>query len=260
MKPARMVMNAVRDGMTFGPAIYLRGVLPRDRHGATSVRTRKGRFYTRPGDSDMDVLRQVFALREYDLRKFPQFQRINDDYLDCVAEGRTPVIVDAGANIGAASVWLSETFPKARIFAVEPDAENARLCRLNCAGRANIEVVEAAIGSQPGRVTLARPDGQSWSIRTERAETGETPIVTIPQLKDRAGPDARLFIVKIDIEGFERDLFSASTDWVSDPTVIFLELHDWLFPGKFSSANAQRAMLAQNREMLISGENLVFIR
>ncbi len=79
-------------------------------------------------------------------------------------------------------------------------------------------------------------------------------------MKERAGPNARLFIVKIDIEGFERDLFSEGTDWVSDPTVIFLELHDWLFPGKFSSANAQRAMLAQNREMLISGENLVFIR
>ncbi len=260
MKPARYVMNAVRDGMTFGPAIYFRSMLPRDRHGATSVRTRKGRFHTRPGDSDMDVLRQVFALREYDLRKFPQFRRVNDDYLDCIANGETPVIVDAGANIGAASVWLAEAFPKARIFAVEPDAENARLCRLNCEGRANIDVVEAAIGSQPGRVTLARPDGQSWSIQTERAETGETPIVTIPQLMERAGPQAKLFIVKIDIEGFERDLFSEGTEWVSQPTVIFLELHDWLFPGKFSSANAQRTMLAEKREMLISGENLVFIR
>jgi hypothetical protein len=43
--------------------------------------------------------------------------------------------------------------------------------------------------------------------------------------------DATPFIVKIDIEGFEDDLFSRNTDWVDLFPVLIIELHDWMLPG-----------------------------
>ena len=40
--------------------------------------------------------------------------------------------------------------------------------------------------------------------------------------------DADPFIVKVDIEGFEADLFSANTQWVGRTPIIITELHNWL--------------------------------
>jgi hypothetical protein len=72
--------------------------------------------------------------------------------------------------------------------------------------------------------------------------------------------NARLFIAKIDIEGFEDDLFSDNTRWVDDVEVIIIEPHDWLFPGTGTSRNFQRAISKRPFEVVISGENLVYIR
>lgn len=181
----RSLVRTARDIATFGPAVLLRRILPRGENGEVAISTFKGRLYLRPTDSDMEVLRQVFALNEYDLSKFPQMRRINEEYLDCLTSGETPIIIDAGANIGAASLWFSKMFPDAIIYAVEPDRDNARICRQNCQGHANIEIIEAGIGAEPGWVSLAKPDNASWGIQTERREDGEIPIITVPQICER---------------------------------------------------------------------------
>ena len=66
-------------------------------------------------------------------------------------------------------------------------------------------------------------------------------------------------IAKIDIEGFESDLFATHTDWIAKATALVIEPHDWMLPGKGSS-NAFRAAIGPEFEMLISGENLAFVR
>ncbi len=43
--------------------------------------------------------------------------------------------------------------------------------------------------------------------------------------------DGRLFIVKIDIEGFERDLFDRNIDWVDQAAAIIVEPHDRMLHG-----------------------------
>lgn len=217
-----------------------------------------GSLNIRPGTSDMNVVRQVFRQQEYDISTLPQNKKVDQRYEELCANGQVPVIIDAGANIGASSIWFASKYPKAKILAVEPDPENAACCRTNTRTFENIAVVEAGIGSSSGGLMLVNPSGASWAVQTERcAEGGDVRICTVQELSASV-PHGRLFIVKIDIEGFESDLFSANTSWIDDTMVIVIEPHDWLLPGQKSSRSFQKALAERDFDLVLSGENLIY--
>src|SRR5271155_2277735 len=59
----------------------------------------------------------------------------------------TGVLLDLGANIGMASVWLTKKYKFIRVIAVEPDSSNAALVRENLElNEINGRVLEAAVG------------------------------------------------------------------------------------------------------------------
>ena len=218
-----------------------------------------GTVKIRCNSTDDLTFRQVFVRKEYDISHLRQYERILGVYRNILAAERLPIIIDAGANVGAASIWFAMQFPGARIVAVEPDPGNAAMCRVNTERFTNIKVVEGAIGSEPGLVFLSNPLNEAWAVQTVRGQSGHIPVHTIPGLVHGQREFSQLFIVKIDIEGFEMDLFEANTEWVQDTTAIFVEPHDWLFPQKGTSLSFQRALLGRGFEIVISGENLVFI-
>lgn len=245
-KRQRMFLKALGPGYLFARKTVGSGVV--------CARTRFGPLFFRPGNSDLMALWQTLGAREYDLERFPQAATIKQAYEQALLAGRTPVIVDAGANIGGASLWFSRQFPQARIFAIEPDPANAELCRRNTHAR-GVEVIEAAIGSKPGSVSLISSDA-AWGTQTTRG--GDIPIVTISELLGRV-QNAHLLIAKIDIEGFEADLFADEIAWISKATALFIEPHDWMLPGAGSSRSFRTA-IGPEFELLISGENLAFVR
>jgi FkbM family methyltransferase len=258
----RTLIDTLNDVRIFGPSVLSRNFAHRDVFGVVSLKTWVGEFNLRPFDSDMNVLRQVFVKRDYDLSKFAQMDRLQQTYEAIISAGSIPIIIDAGANIGAASLWFSSLFPRAKIIAVEPDTRNAAICVSNCRKRANIEVVRAALGSSPGKVKLTRPFGDqvSWAIQTERCDDESVSVVTIDSVRDMYGNNGDLFLVKVDIEGFEKDLFASNTEWLSDVSVLIIELHDWMLPGQKSSLPFQKAIFSRDFEMLISSENLIFVK
>ena len=67
------------------------------------------------------------------------------------------------------------------------------------------------------------------------------------------------YIAKIDIEGFEKDLFSKNTDWITLFPIIIIELHDWLMPREGSSNNFLRSIAQHDRDFLPFGENIISI-
>ncbi len=253
----KTVRSTARGIATFGPR-YIASIFSHSYNGRTKrIKTDWGFFYFRPGNSDISVYRQVFKAREYDLSRYPQFAKIQRRYEAINAEGARPLIIDAGANNGLSAVWFSLAYPKALIIAVEPDPRNAELCRMNTAGRDNITVVEAAIGSFPGFVKISSTD-QAWAVQSARTEYGAIKIVTAPDLARVAGENAQPFICKIDIEGFERDLFNSHTQWIENYAVLIIEPHEWMDSMSGSSVNFQKS-LAGWGQLLISGENLVYV-
>jgi FkbM family methyltransferase len=217
-----------------------------------------GAFNIRPGTSDLKVVNEVFCKQDYDLSRCRQHCQVLERYEEICRRGETPVVIDAGANIGAASIWFASRYPEAQVLAVEPDPENAARCSENTRTRENIVVIEAAIGSSSGAVRLTNPGGASWSVRTQRCEAGgDARICTIQELVESV-PQGRLLIVKIDIEGFESDLFSANTSWIDDTAVIVIEPHDWMLPGKKTSSSFQKVLGRRDFEIVLSGENLIY--
>jgi hypothetical protein len=118
-------------------------------------------------------------------------------------------------------------------------------------------VLHAAVGCTSGFVSV-HTLGLGWGSRTARAETG-VPIITMANAF-RQVDNGCPFMAKIDIEGFEYDLFSENLDWLNDVHVIFIEPHDWLMSGKRTSQTFQKAMAQHDFEIFIRGENLVYVR
>lgn len=218
-----------------------------------------GDLVLRPRTADPAVVSQVFSWLQYDLSPFPQYARITQAYRDILARGHRPLILDLGANNGASARWFTREYPAAHIVAVEPDPDNARICRLNTEGYP-VEVITAAIGGTPGHVALDTTNMGSVSYVTTRSDDGGVPVVTVGQILDDRKPEHELFIVKVDIEGFEEDLFAAGTEWVEEAHVVLIEPHDWKFPDRDTSRPLQQTMGKLPFHVLLSGENLVYVR
>jgi FkbM family methyltransferase len=257
------ILTYVREGILLGPTFPLRHlskILGRRYHVASIKGA--GKVYMRPNNSDGEVFLKIFGKREYDFSSLYQFSRVTAAYRSILEAGKTPIIIDAGANVGAATIWFSELFPLASIIAVEPDSANAEMCRMNTRTRPNVRVIEAAIGSESGEVSLIFPaDNAGWATRTVRnGNTGGVAVKTIPELVSDFRNPTSLLLVKIDIEGFENDLFGSNIGWINEVEVIIIEPHDWLFPGQGTSSRFQRVIGERGFELLISGENLVYVR
>lgn len=258
MSVAARVIAELRDARVLGwrfPARHLAR-----RHEKIRVPIKGvGTVSIRPKGSDAVVFRQVFTDRQYELRRLAQWPDIDAAFRRVVRDGRTPLIIDAGANNGASALWFAREFPSARIVAVEPSAPSAALCRENTFGL-DVDVLEMALGGEPGRVDVVSDGRWSWRIATTREEGGEVEICTVPEIMRAHEPDCDLFLVKIDIEGFESDVFAANTEWVSATKVLIIEPHDWMLPGQRTSRGFQSTMAALDFDLVISGENLVYVR
>lgn len=130
------------------------------------------------------------------------------------------VILDLGANIGTSMALFAATFRNARIIGLEPDPDNARLCRTNLtAWGERCEVLEAAIWPEDGQVRLG---GSATSVYRV-GDTGRlTSAVSMSTLVDQYGA---IDFVKVDIEGGEEALFSRNTAWTSSVQSLTVEVH-----------------------------------
>jgi FkbM family methyltransferase len=189
------------------------------------------------------VLEQIFIVDEYAIRSAAHAQAVEAYYRQLLAEGKTPIIVDCGANIGLASVWYHARYPGAHILAVEPEPENFLLLEKNLSHYPGMTAVPAAVSDRETRVNLSNPGEGSWAWRTAENTNGSTETVTLPDLLGRV-PNGAPFIVKIDIEGGEVNLFRSNTEWVERIPVIVFEHHDPGFPWR-GTAHAVLSILTK---------------
>ena len=220
-------------------------------------------FFFRKGTSDESVLTQVFRHWHYRMEHWARYREISAFIEQRFADGRRPLIIDAGANIGASAVFFLLKIKNAKVIAIEPQAENFALLKRNLDGM-DAECLEAAVGAKAGHAEIEDPGQGHWGYRTKDAPIDGTPtlavpVVTIDDLYARTSPDLYPFIVKVDIEGAEQRLFSGATDWLARTPIVFLEPHDWMLPRQNTARAFLRLMAEQDRDILVQGDNLIAI-
>jgi len=226
------------------------------------LQTRGGQapFYFRHDSvGDNGAIQQIFHNRDYDASAWEQGRRLWEYHRQQI-EARPSLIVDAGANIGAASVYFLEAFDSAFVYAVEPEENNFQILEMNTRRYKNKIAFNGAIASSDGEVGLEDPGLSDWGFRTSPMARGTKKVVksispaTI--LSDPRVAGLTPLIFKIDIEGAESDLFSRETSWMGRFPLIIIELHDWLLPFSGSSRSFFSAIVKHDFDFLHRGENI----
>ncbi len=223
---------------------------------AVSERSKRDFYYRPESVGDKCVIQQIFQNQDYELGHFRLTERLMKLGETESRRGRELLIIDAGANIGAAALYFSFRFSSSKIIAIEPERKNCELLRMNCAGL-NITIVEAALGCEAGKSFLSDPGLSDWGFRTGDTGEYEVDVVTVDQLfntfnKEKVAP----LICKIDIEGGEANLFKCNYSWLERFPLVIIELHDWLLPGEGNSRNFLKAALEFDFDFVYRGENL----
>jgi FkbM family methyltransferase len=150
------------------------------------------------------------------------------------------VVVDAGANIGIYSQFLSRCIgPTGVVHSFEPSPENFR--RLQAATRKlpNVRLSQAAVGESSRRSTLYLSDKLNVDHRTymqERDSGGTVPIEMVA-LDDYFKPGARVDLIKIDIQGYERHALRGADRVLADNPAIKLLFEFWPYGLKQAGAS-----------------------
>lgn len=206
---------------------------------------------------------QCVVDNQYDFSRFPQAERLIETYNRMTKNGEIPLIIDCGANIGLASLWLAKMFPLARIVAVEPDTDNFNLLCTNLQPLGDrIRTLHGGIWNCGGHLVITNPNAGSAAYRVAHVEHPAPNTIraySIPDICQMEGVVAP-FITKIDIEGAQQALFSDNTDWVSGTHLIMLELDDWQMPWAGTSRTFFSTLSGVPFDYLIRGESIFCFR
>jgi len=231
-------------------------------HMVTKVEYRGRQFsiqHRRWSADDVLAIEQCFKQQQYDVPIGAHGVLIERIYQEMLAAGQQPLIIDCGANIGASVAWFAARYPQAHIVAIEPAPNNFDLLRQNCSGL-DVDLRQAGIAAQDGHAYL-RDTGGHMGYRTNSDHKGiEVDMVCVETiLLSKPAPQYAPFLLKVDIEGAEKNLFSGDVSTFNRFPLIIFEPHDWLLPGQLSSQEFFRFHAAAGREFCMNHENIASI-
>jgi FkbM family methyltransferase len=151
---------------------------------------------------------------------------------------RSPqVIVDVGANVGLASIFYANKYPSSRIVAIEPEPSNYEMLRRNVAPYPNIVSMQVALWKEERLLDVLDPGTGHTTFRmAEIDESGDVKSrqtirgMTLGKLMADLGIH-HIDLLKVDVEGSEKEIFEHSSSWIDKVGVIAIEIHDWIQGG-----------------------------
>jgi FkbM family methyltransferase len=211
-----------------------------------NVRGIRSPVYLRVPSSDIQAFAQIFTRNEYriDVNREPEF------------------IVDAGANIGLASISFANQFPNARILAIEPEEENFTILVKNVEPYPNIQPLLGALWGERTEIDVIDTGAGNWGFMVEAPSDGRPPSgsirrkiqgTTIDMILEDYGVQ-QISILKMDIEGAELEVFRGSSSWIDRVDSLIVELHERMKPG----CNQSFYSATSNFNMEWTQEDLVY--
>jgi FkbM family methyltransferase len=167
-------------------------------------------FFIRAKTSDMSVFKEIFIRKEYPIP----------------GDNGISLIIDAGANVGYASVYFAEQLRHVKIVALEPELSNFQQLLKNTSAYPNIECKHAGLWKSSTRLSIANPAAAKFAIRLEEgAGVNDIPTTTVKDLLEEYKPSGKV-LLKLDIEGAEREVISNCQTWINRVDYVYVEIHD----------------------------------
>lgn len=174
------------------------------------------------------------------------------------------ICIDLGANLGHHTRTMAAH--AGTVYAFEPDPWTAAKLRDALADLDNVDVIEAAAGTEDGTFPLYRtPDfdaapiehSQSSSLMAQKKNVDtstaiQVKVMDFPAFLDRL--DADIAVIKMDIEGAEVPLLEALFDHPVKSRIghLFVETHESRIPDLLPRTDALRARAAQMTQPVVN--------
>ncbi len=164
---------------------------------------------------DFGFIRDIFEQQSY--TAFPEMEI-----------GEADTVVDAGANVGAFTLFAAVHAAQGRVIALEPNGSLVRelVRNIGLNSLTNVEVVQAALSATDGTAVLWHAQtgsGNDSLIRGNSQEGEKVTTLSFPRLMELYQLD-RVDFLKVDIEGAEWEIFSEAP-WLGRVKRIALEVH-----------------------------------
>lgn len=178
--------------------------------------------------SDSAVFNQVYGWLEY--------QKVVDTFQQNFPQAlnSTINIIDAGSNIGLTSLYFLDHFKSVAIVNLEPETENFKSLTFNLSAvpeNCSVLPLKAGLWSKETYLRIVRDfrDQSDWSFRVEESnDPNDIKAYSVNSLVKKCHWDA-IDILKIDIEGSEKEVFNTSRadlSFLNQTKCIAIEIHD----------------------------------
>lgn len=177
---------------------------------------------------------QTFTVTYLDKQEFHSIKDeiFNSDVYYFETDNPTPLIIDAGAHIGMATLYFKKLFPFAQIIAIEPNPIAFKILEENIwqNNLSDIQTLNIVLDANNSEITLHQDPDQEWlsstSIR-EGAWNGEqkTEPITVPARKLSEFLDQPIDLLKLDIEGAEISVLQEASDKLKNIQRMIIECH-----------------------------------
>lgn len=144
-----------------------------------------------------------------------------------------PVIIDAGAHIGLATLYFKQIYPDAKIIAIEPHPANFALLKKNIEENQlkNVELYQVALAPKSGQMGLNEPSGErEWRSGVGIIVGGWRGVQKTKPFRVKAVGIAEILggpvdLLKMDIEGMEYEVLKAAGESLRQAKQIIVEVH-----------------------------------
>ena len=220
--------------------------------------------YNIRNEYDYITVVEIYFYQSYEIKSLKFFEKNFNDL-----SKKELLIIDCGSNIGCSTNFFLKNYKNSKVISVEPDKENFKMLVKNIKSEKRVELINSAISNEVISFEVKDDLENSQDFRGKNiVETLQNDFPKCLRINDIISEKKNTkyypFIIKIDIEGHESNLFKSNTEWVDQFKIIIIELHDWMLPGQSNSKNFFKIISASmdkyNRDMIIKGENLISIK
>jgi FkbM family methyltransferase len=189
-----------------------------------------------PANGRCELIRDGFHFR---CRNHQEFVRIvHDVFTDHEYAFQTrnpaPMIVDAGAHVGAATHYFKRHYPRARVLAIEANPVTFALLQQNIARNRleGVQAMQAALAPEAGEIPFYtsandREPG-AWgdsAVRQPWHEGEGIAVVQVPAVTLSSLLTEPVDLLKLDIEGLETAVLAEATPRLQQVKRVILEFH-----------------------------------